>query len=204
MKVFAAEILLDSYQAGLSPKWVEKSFKGRTHYEVIQENNLRCIKAVSHSTASGLYYEIKYETEKYPILHWRWKVDHVLSTGNALIREGDDYAARIYVVFPSILFWKTKAINYIWANKLPRGTAVVNAYSSNAIMIAVESGSSKTGQWIVEERNVFEDFREHFRKDPPRVGAIAIMTDADNTGEKAVAWYGPIRILSPSGHWGNP
>ena len=77
---------------------------------------------------------------------------------------------------------------------------MVNAYSSNAIIIAVESGSSKTGQWIVEERTVFEDFREHFRKDPPRVGAIAIMTDADNTGEKAVEWYGPIRILSPSGH----
>ena len=200
IKVSAAEIVLDNYREGLSSKWVEKSFKGRTQYEVTQENNLRCIKAVSHSTASGLYYEINYETEKYPLLHWRWKVDHVLLNGNALIKEGDDYAARIYVVFPSILFWKTKAINYIWANKLPRGTAVVNPYSSNAIMIAVESGSSKTGQWIEEERNVFEDFREHFKQDPPRVGAIAIMTDTDNTGEKAVAWYGPIRILSQSGH----
>jgi hypothetical protein len=28
------------------------------------------------------------------------------------------------------------------------------------------------------------------------VGAVAIMTDTDNTGEKAVAWYGPIQILS--------
>jgi hypothetical protein len=200
LKVFAAEILLDNYQGDLSPKWVEKTFKGRTQYEVTQENNLRCIKAVSHSSASGLYYEINYDTKNYPILHWRWKVDHVLSKGNALKKEGDDYAARIYVVFPSILFWKTKAINYIWANKLPRGTAVVNPYSSNAIMIAVESGSSKTGLWIEEERNVFEDFREHFRQDPPQVGAIAIMTDTDNTGEKAVAWYGPIRILSASSH----
>jgi hypothetical protein len=200
MKVFAAEILLDNYQGGLSSKWVEKSFKGRTHYEVIQENNLRCIKAVSHSAASGLYYEINYEPKNYQLLNWHWKVDHVLLNGNALEKDGDDYAARIYVVFPSILFWKTKAINYIWANKLPRGTAVVNPYSSNTIMIAVESGSSKTGQWIEEERNVFEDFREHFRQDPPRVGAIAIMTDTDNTGEKAVAWYGPIRILSPSSH----
>jgi hypothetical protein len=200
LKVFAAEMLLDNYEGGLSPKWEEKSFKEKTLYEVTKENTLRCIKATSHSTASGLYYKINYDTKKYPILTWRWKVHHVLSNGNALKKEGDDYAARIYVVFPSILFWKTKAINYIWANKLPRGTAVANPYSSNAIMIAVESGSSNTGQWIEEKRNVFEDFRKHFGQDPPLVGAIAIMTDTDNTGEKAVAWYGPIRILSASSH----
>jgi len=198
LKVFAAEILLDNYQGGLSPKWEKKSFKGETLYEVTQEDTLSCIKATSHSSASGLYYKINYDTKKYPILTWRWKVDHVLSNGNALKKEGDDYAARIYVVFPSILFWKTKAINYIWANKLPRGTAVANPYSSNSIMIAVESGESKTGRWIDERRNVFEDFRMHFGQDPPRVGAISIMTDTDNTGEKAIAWYGPIRVLSLS------
>ncbi len=35
---------------------------------------------------------------------------------------GNDYTARVYVVFPSVLFWKTRAVNYIWANRLPRGS----------------------------------------------------------------------------------
>lgn len=118
--------------------------------------------------------------------------------GNALKKDGDDYAARIYVVFPSLMFWKTRAINYIWANKLPRGKAVTSPFTKNSIMIAVESGESKTGRWIEERRNVFEDFRMHFGQDPPRVGAISIMTDTENTGEEAIAWYGPIRILSLS------
>ena len=65
-------------------------------------------------------------------------------------------------------------------------------------MIAVESGPEKTGQWLEEKRNVLEDFRRHFGEDPPKVGAIAIMTDTDNTGEKAIAWYGPISILAGS------
>lgn len=30
-----------------------------------------------------------------------------------------------------------------------------------------------------------------------RVCAVAIMTDTDNTGEVAVAWYGAIRFLPP-------
>jgi len=198
LKVFAAEILLDNYQGGLSPKWEEKSLKGETVYEVTQEDNLRCIKATSHSSASGLSYKINYDTKNYPILNWRWKVDHILLKGNALKKDGDDYAARIYVVFPSLMFWKTRAINYIWANKLPRGKTVTSPFTKNSIMIAVESGESKTGQWVEERRNVFEDFRMHFGQDPPRVGAISIMTDTDNTGEEAIAWYGPIRMLSLS------
>jgi len=129
-------------------------------------------------------------------LVWRWKVDHVLSKGNALEKCGDDYAARLYVVFPSFPFWKTKALNYIWANKLARGKAVPNPFTENSLMIAVESGSQRAGQWLEEKRNVFEDYRNCFGQDPPRVGAIAIMTDTDNTGESATAWYGPIRIRS--------
>jgi hypothetical protein len=164
----------------------------------LQEDTLRCIKATSHSSASGLSYKINYDTKNYPILNWRWKVDHILLKGNALKKDGDDYAARIYVVFPSLMFWKTRAINYIWANKLPRGKTVTSPFTKHSIMIAVESGESKTGQWIEERRNVFEEFRMHFGQDPPRVGAISIMTDTDNTGEEAIAWYGPIRILSLS------
>jgi chloramphenicol O-acetyltransferase len=100
------------------------------------------------------------------------------------------------VFFPSYLFWRTRAINYIWANKLAVGQAVPNPYTSNAMMVAVQSGRTHMGEWMGERRNVLEDYRKFFGEDPPKVGAIAIMTDTDNTGEKAVAWYGLIAISS--------
>jgi hypothetical protein len=192
------EILLDDYKHGLSPKWEEKSFKGKTEYQVTREDNQLCIKASSNSSASGLYYKIDYDSKEYPLLMWRWKVDHVLSKGDARYKDGDDYAARVYVIFPSWAFWRTKALNYVWANKFPQGEAVPNAFTKNAMMIAVESGPERTGQWIEEKRNVLEDYRRYFGGHPPKVGAIAIMTDTDNTGEAATAWYGPISILSGS------
>jgi hypothetical protein len=191
-------ILLDNYKSGLSRKWEEKSFKGKTLYQVTRHENQWCIKATSHSSASALIYKINYDPKDLPILTWRWKVDHVLSKGNALSEEGDDYAARVYIVFPSSFFWNTKALSYIWANKIPRGKGLPNAYNSNSMMIAVESGSAQTGRWVEERRNVFEDYRRLFGIDPPKAGAIAIMTDTDNTGEEAVAYYGPIRILPES------
>jgi hypothetical protein len=191
---WGSEILIDDYEDGLSSKWEEKSFQGKTEYTIAKEDNVRCIQAKSRSAASALYYRINYETKEYPILTWRWKVDRVLTKGDALTKEGDDYAARVYVVFPSIFFWKTRAITYIWANKLPRGSVIANPYSENSVMIAVESGPERTGKWITERRNVYEDYQRVFRADPPKAGAIAIMTDTDNTGEETTAWYGPIRL----------
>lgn len=188
-------IIIDDYMSGLSNKWQSKIFEGETVYTVTDEEGVRCIVALSNSSASALIYEIKYDPGEYPVLSWKWKIDHVLEKGNAHIKEGDDYAARVYVIFPSIIFWKTKAINYIWASTLPREEAVPNPFTGNAIMIALQSGNEKAGKWITEERNIFEDYKKQFGKEPPRAGAIAIMTDTDNTKESATAWYGPIKIL---------
>lgn len=187
-------ILLDDYREGLGLRWEEKSFSGRTSYTVTTEDGVRCILAESRASASALIYKIEYDPQTYPFLHWRWKVEHVLSKGDERTKEGDDYGARVYVVFPSFLFWKTRALNYIWGNKLPKGEGVPNPFTANAVMIAVRSGSGETGKWIEERRNILEDFRRFFGEDPPKAGAVAIMTDTDNTGEAARAWYGPIWI----------
>jgi hypothetical protein len=60
------------------------------------------------------------------------------------------------------------------------------------MMIVVESGDAKVRQWISEERNVYEDYKKAFGKVPPMISGVAIMTDSDNTGESATAYYGDI------------
>lgn len=195
----AQERLIDDFSSGIDPAWKTKSFKGETRYSVDptgSENGGPCLRAESEASASGLIYEIEYYPKNYPVLAWSWKVDNILVNGDAGKKEGDDYAARVYVVFPSFLFWKTRAINYLWANRLPVGEVVPNAFTANAMMIAVRSGEEEKGKWRHERRNVYEDFKRLFGEEPPKVGAIAIMTDTDNTGEKASACYGPIRIMS--------
>jgi hypothetical protein len=190
------EIVIDDFSQGIKPGWVRKSFKGETEYIWMEENGKPHVKATSNNAASGLIYQIEYDPRKYPYITWNWKVDNIISTGDASRKSGDDYGGRIYVVFPSFFFWKTKAINYIWANKLQKNKAVPNPYTSNDIMISVESGSSNTGKWMTETRNIYKDYVRVFDKEPPKVGAIAIMTDTDNTGESTSAGYGPIAICS--------
>jgi len=193
---FAEELLIDDFSAGLSPGWHEKSFVGHTVYRPVFIDGRHALQAESRASASGLFFEKEIDPKKMPVLSWSWKIEHVLPKGDATTKQGDDYAARIYVVFPSFFFWKTKAINYIWANRLPKGTAIASSYTSNSAMIAVESGNALSGSWQEERRNIFDDFRNFFKEEPPEIGAIAIMTDTDNTGESAVAYYGPIKMLS--------
>ncbi len=199
----------------LPPGWKPLTFKKidrHTVYSLIKEGETVVVKAVAESSASGLVREIKINPKEYPIVQWRWKVTNILKKGDVQRKEGDDYPARIYITFeydPSRLglFDKAKyeairilygeyppigAINYIWESKAPRGTMVPNPFTDRVIMIVVESGEEKLNQWVSEERNLYEDYKKAFGKEPPMISGVAIMTDTDNTGESATAYYGDI------------
>ena len=191
---FGEDLTLGNFSAGDLAGWNPKIFKGETTYTLVVDGNVRVLKAHSRAAASGMYKEVTLNPRKFPVLRWSWKIGGTIPSGNERTKEGDDYAARVYLVFPRTLFWKTKAINYIWANTLPKGEALPNAYTANAMMVAVESGNEKAGMWVTEERNVYEDYRRLFGEEPPEIGAVALMTDTDNTGGEATAYYGDITL----------
>lgn len=200
---------------GLPAGWKSLTFKKiekHTTYSLVKDNGTVVVKAVAEASASGLTREIKIDPKEYPIIQWRWKVNHILKKGDVHRKEGDDYPARIYITFeydPSKLsfFEKAKyetiklfygqypplgAINYIWESKAPIGTVVPNPYTDRVKMIVVESGEAKLNQWVNEERNLYEDYKKAFGQEPPMISGVAIMTDTDNTGESATAYYGDI------------
>jgi hypothetical protein len=180
---------IDDFERGLGPAWQARSFKGDTAYQVVPEGTGHVLQADSRGTASALIRKIDLDPRDYPILSWRWKVAGTIAQGDERTKAGDDYAARVYVIFPHWFFPKTRTLNYIWANHLPQGEFLANAYTGNAIMVAVESGPGRAGRWLIERRDIVADFRKAFGEDPPRMGAVAIMTDTDNTGVAATAWY---------------
>lgn len=190
------EIIIDDFADGLDPGWEAESFKGETQYTWTKEGDQTFIKATSNGTASNLIYKIKYNSKQYPYITWQWRVNKIVADGDATQKSTDDYGGRIYVIFPSFIFLNTRAINYIWANKLPKNHMIASKYAAHSIMISVESGTSETGKWLTETRNVYEDYKRAFGKEPPEVGGIAIMTDSDDTGENAAGDYGPIAVCS--------
>ena len=189
-------LLVDDFENGLNPAWTSKSFQGDTLYSIVSSNGEKVLQATSSNAASGLIFERKIDILKYPILSWRWKVENVLERGDARNKATDDYAARIYVTFPHWYYPKTTSLNYIWANRLPKGTSIPSPFTANSMMFAVESGKEKIGQWVSMQRNLVDDYRLAFGKEPPGTAILSIMTDTENTGSKARAWYDDIILLS--------
>ncbi|MEW6683370.1 MAG: DUF3047 domain-containing protein [Nitrospirota bacterium] len=201
------------------PGWSPLTFKKvpvATQYAVVRDEGTTVVRAVSQAGASGLIREIAIDLKTYPVIEWRWKVSNLIAKGDVTKKEGDDYPARIYITFaydPQKVGFSKRAkyraarllvgdlpigaITYIWDGRTPRGTVVDNAYTDFVKMIVIESGDEHVNQWMIEERNVYDDYRRAFGEEPPLVNGVAIMTDSDNTQESATAYYGDI-VFKPA------
>jgi hypothetical protein len=188
-----------------------KKIERHTTYVVVKDGSTPVVKAISEASASGLTKGLAINPQEYPIVRWRWKVENLLQKSNVNRKDGDDYSARLYITFAyepdkvsfgrrlkykagRVLFGDIPigALNYIWDSTSPIGTIVDNAYTDFAKMIVVESGAQRIGSWVEEERNVYEDYKLAFGEEPPAISGVAIMSDTDNTKERAVAYYGDI------------
>ena len=188
-----------------------------SRYQLTDDNGEQVVKATTDNSASGLIARVSVEPGDSLILRWRWKVSNVYEQGNARKKEGDDYPARIYVAFEfepdeagfferakrktvEVVFGEElpgNALNYIWANRLPVGEIVANPFTDTTMMVAVNSGTTNTGEWVTVERDIVADYRKAFDREPPKLVGVAIMSDSDNTGASATAWYGDVRLVKP-------
>lgn len=178
--------------------WKKQAFSGDTAYILAKvDNDRHALKAISHGSASGLIRKVDVDLRKTPYINWSWKVDFVLNDIDETKKTGDDYAARVYVLMSSgLFFWQTRALSYVWSSEQPQGSHWPNAFSTKAMMIAVESGEELQGKWVNEKRNVLEDIKHFLGSDVTHINAVAIMTDTDNSQQSAVAYYGDIYFSS--------
>lgn len=178
--------------------WRSEAFQGRTQYDLDRSGSKPAIAANCESSASGLFLRQHIDLRATPIIEWSWRVETVFdSSADERTKAGDDYPARLYVVKDGgLLPWRTRAINYVWSSRMPRGSNWPNAYAAQAHMIAVRSGvASAPDQWMTERRDIREDFRRYHGVDLESIDAIAIMTDCDDRATTAKAWYGGVRLL---------
>ena len=178
-------------------EWEEKVLKGRVVYLIEKDGSLSYVRAKSEKTASALYHRIRLDVARRPLISWKWRVDEFPKrTSPEIIEdiEEEDFAARVYVIFPAAFFTGSKVIEYIWSETLPPGTSGVSGYSKNIKILVIEEGKSN-GEWRFEERDIYEDYLKLFGKKPKLgIGAIAFMTDADSTKTSATAVYDEIKI----------
>ena len=180
-------------------EWEEKIFKNKVLYAVETKWGKSYLSAKSDKACSGLIYKIQFNPKKFPMFSWNWKVTKFPDKNAATVRGGwierDDYAARVYVIFPSWNFMSIRSIEYVWDESLAEGTIITSPYFGNIKLIVTESGTKNLDKWVFEKRNIYEDYKKAFGRFPAsNVGAIALMTDTDNTLSTAEAAYKDIKV----------
>ena len=183
-------------------------------YTIVPCDNRTCLQMESDNSASGLLLNKTFNVYQYPILKWRWKVHNVYRKGDSASKKGDDYPARLYVLFAydeakasigkqlkyelaKVIYGQfppDSSISYIWDNRTTDKPFIVNAYTDEARMIPVSSGISQLNTWQEYAVNIVQDYTMAFGHEPPATASLAVMCDSDNTHESAKALIEYIRI----------
>lgn len=175
--------------------WEERIFSTSTEYRGVILDGERVVRARAQGSASALYQRRRVLLDRTPYLQWRWRIERTLGPHvNEHSREGDDFAARVYLVRNGGLsFWRTKVLNYVWSNSQPVGARWTSPMAGiNTQVIAVDTGDQHAGQWQLHTRDIRADWLAAFGEEIDRIDAVAIMTDTDNSDALLQAWYADI------------
>lgn len=208
-----------SLKAGgaLPPAWSPVKIaagKKPTHYALVDDDGTVVLHAKADAAATGLGSDVRFDVHAAPVLEWRWKVAALIDGADNAIAAKEDSPARIVLYFDGdrarlSLGDRTKlsladglqgrqvpyaTLMYVWANRAPVGAVVVNPNTGRVRMVVASSGPGGVGTWQAQRRNVVEDFRKAFGEDPGMLIGVGVLTDTDNTGGTAEAWYGDLRF----------
>ena len=193
-----------------------------TRFEVVQQGAQRVLRVETDQSYGNLVHRVRVALGNATTLSWRWRVDQLVEDADLGSRAGDDSAAKLCVFFDfpvdrlplieraRLLIARTtlnselpsEALCYVWDNKLPRGTVLVNAYTRRMRMMVLQSGlSASVRAWRAERRTLLVDYQRAFADEAggilPDVVAVAISADADNTNGHGLAFFSDVALSGP-------
>jgi len=197
--------------------WESFEFSGNTRntdYQIVSQDTLSYLQAISQSSASGLIHKIRFNAREYPALQWRWRVEHANCDVDGRKKSGDDYPLRIFVLFEDdstgFSFWESignSAIRLLYGFDVPESslcfvwTDIVyderyfnNPHSDRVKIIPMTAEGNTINKWVTNQIRIDSIFQDIYDRSCPAKAALAIMSDTDNTGGSAIANLDYIKV----------
>jgi hypothetical protein len=204
-----------------SAGWVDWPLPGKrgTRYTAEHDAGRPVIRAESDASASMLRRVVRVEPHRLGALRFAWRIDDLIASADLSDRDAEDSPVRIMLAFDGnharlsprnrMLFDLAHAVTgeqppyatlmYVWDNKAPRESVIHAARTDRIRKIVLESGDAHRLVWRAYERRIADDFRRAFGEEPGALVGVALMTDSDNTGSRARAWYADIELIGVDG-----
>ncbi len=201
--------------------WQHRTFPGKqpTEFQLTRQDGRDVVRAKSEGTMSALRKPLRVEAANLGQLAFSWKVSQFPDEADMGDRALEDSAARLVLVFEGdrntfssrdaslseLLHTFTgeplpyATLMYVWCNLRPVGTVILNPRTERVRKLVVQSGTADANRWLDYQRDIRADYIAAFGKPPGALVGIALMTDSDNTGNSALAWYGEPKLLPMAG-----
>lgn len=183
------------FSEGVVTGWESRSIQGETRYALVvdPETTTRVLQAEADASASATFRRMHVDLTRTPFLNWSWKVTGTFAGIDETSKAGHDLPARVYVVVERGVFGLSSlSLNYVWASQQPIDRLWPSPFTDQIVLLAVDSGVQDLNEWVHHKRDVRADLNEVFGEDITEIDAVALMTDADNHGGRAMSFYGDI------------
>lgn len=205
--------------AGRWEPWGRHPARPPTDYQVIREASQTVLQASAMSSVSGLKHRVDRPASDFEQIRWRWRIDQILKGADVGNRNAEDSPARVLLAFDgnrSALSMREllvaeqfqlftgqpmpyATLMYVWDTARPEGEIVQNPHTGRIRKLVVQSGSGQAGRWMTYERDFARDFEKAFGEKPDRLIGVGVMTDSDNTRQKARCLYGDVELVPRKG-----
>ena len=194
-----------------NPAWKPLHFRSvdrHTQYTPVERDEERWLSADSDCSASALHLPLgEIDLAQTPVLRWRWRVDDPLEIDDERSKPGDDFAARVYVLFPfesehssivsrlqrgivRALYQREPpgtALTFVWSSSEPLGAKWINPHTDDTHMRVLGTGSG--GQWQRASVDIPAEYVAAFGRAPQNPVGLALMTDSDDSCQHAAARF---------------
>ncbi len=192
----------NTVQNGPPAGWTLDLKKGSHNFSVERDGQDLVLHMVSKNNSFGIKKEAHVNVREYPYLNWRWKAVRVPPGGDVRNAGTDDQAIQLYIAFPA-MGWpaalNSPVIGYVWDNESPRGYygRCRQIGGDKLRYLVLRNKGDKTGEWQVEKRNVYQDYKTLFKDikngEPDAVtNGLQIHINSQHTGTEAESYIGEI------------
>ncbi|HEX5841057.1 MAG TPA: DUF3047 domain-containing protein [Pseudomonas sp.] len=182
---------------------------------LVAQGGKQVLRIKADAGAGGLLHPLDLPGDKAWQLSWQWRTEQKLEQARFATREGDDYAARVYVLldYPldSLSFVTRQklrlartffdpdlpaaTLSYVWDNRAAPDTHARSAYTETVEMLVLRGPEAPLGQWLSESRDLHADAVAAFGSAPRKILGVVFAADSDNTGESVESYFAAPRLV---------
>lgn len=204
-----------------SPPWRPANLPQQTlpltRFDVVDLDGLRALRIESGASYGNLLHTLEASAPAAPVMSWRWRLEQAIEGADLRRKAADDVAAKVCVMFDHSIdrvpFVERQLLRmarvstgqalpaatlcYAWDPAQVSGAVLPNAYTRRMRWLVLQGAGSAPGAWRSERRALRADFLRAFgdeASEMPRITAVLVGADADNTGGQGIAYLADLAL----------